>query len=67
MQLHPRTMIVKAAQLELSGFMLDWQQKHDLTFGETFKILAEMMERDAKYMIRQERHPDDPDARGDEA
>ena len=67
MKLHERTMLVQAAEVEFKGLFSDWQQKHDLTFGDTFKILAHLMAQDATYMIRQERHGEDSDKRADEA
>jgi hypothetical protein len=66
MKVHPRYFIVSKAEVELSTFLLDLQQKHDLTYGELFKILAAMMASFAKYLIREERHPDDPEKKGDE-
>lgn len=67
MQIHERTMPVKKAGLELSNFFLEWQQKHGLTFGEVFKLTLEVLQRETVYIIRQERHPNDPDKKGDEA
>lgn len=65
-EIHPRYWIVSKAENELSVFILEWQQKHDLTFGETIKVLCTMIERESKYLIRSERHPEDPDKKGDE-
>lgn len=66
MKLHRRFDIVNDAELELSGFLIGWQKKHDLTYGELFKILSLQIANYAKYAIRGERHPDDPDKKGDE-
>lgn len=41
--------------------------KHGLTYGELFSILGAHIALLAKYLIRVERHPDDPTKRGDEA
>ena len=65
MKLHPRTQIVSKAQSELVHFMLTLEQKHGLTYGELVKILSLRVADLAKYMIRDERHPDS-DKRGDE-
>lgn len=66
MKIHPRYFIVSKAENEISMFLLDLIQKHDLTYGETVKILTHLLQTQAKYMIRDERHPDDDDKRGDE-
>lgn len=66
MKIHPRYWIVSKAENELSTALMDIQQKHELTFAETFKILGLMIERESKYAIREERHPDDLDKKGDE-
>jgi len=60
-------MPVQRAEIEFRELFREWQQKHDLTFGETFRILGNLMARDAIYMIRQERHGEDSDKRADEA
>ena len=62
----PSSPIATAARLEFDKFLLDLEQKHDLTFGELFTILGNATANLAKYQIRAERHPDDPDKRGDE-
>lgn len=43
------------------------QTAHTLTYGEWFSILGGEIANLAKYLIRSERHPEDPDKRGDEA
>lgn len=67
MKLHARTRLVEQARLEFDQFVLDWAQKHDLTYGERSWIFGHAMVNNAKYQIRAERHPDDPDKKGDEA
>jgi hypothetical protein len=68
-KLHPREAIVTKARLELTRAVLDWREAHsDLTVGEVFSIiggvLGDQITSLAKYMIRAERHPDDPDKPG---
>jgi hypothetical protein len=67
MKLHERTTIVEKARHAFAMFLLDLQQKHDLTYGEMFSILGGSIADLAKYQIRHERHPDDPNKKGDEA
>jgi hypothetical protein len=67
MKLHPRSSIVTQARNEFETFLLDLRQKHELTYGELFSLLGGGIANLAKYQIRSERHPDDPDKRGDEA
>lgn len=67
MLLHQRTRQVTQAKIELSEFMRTLEQKFDLTFAEAAHLLAGQIEDTMKYAIRQERHPDDPNKKGDEA
>jgi hypothetical protein len=67
MRLHERTMLVQGARCEFTRMTLDWIEKHGLTYGEVASVLGEEICILAKMMIRHERHPDDPDKRGDEA
>jgi hypothetical protein len=66
MNLHERTMRVSEAELELSQWLSDWSEAHELTFGEWVKILSGQLAGRAKYVIRAERHPDDPERGGDD-
>lgn len=43
------------------------EEKYELTQGESLKILLESASDMVKYVIRHERHPNDPDKKGDEA
>jgi hypothetical protein len=65
-RLHKRTTIVQKARNEFETFLLELEQKHELTYGEVFSLLGNAIANLAKYQIRGERHPNDPDARGDE-
>ena len=69
MRLHPREALVTEARLDLIRRVLDWREQHDdLTFGELLSILGgtlgDQVTSLAKYEIRAERHPDDPDKPG---
>lgn len=66
MKIHARTLVVQKARHEFEAFLLDLEQKHELTFGELFSLLGGSIANLAKYQIRAERHPNDPDKRGDE-
>ncbi len=66
MKLHSRTMVVSQADLEFRTLLRALTEKYDLTFGETIKILSEYLSTEATYMIREERHPEDPGKKGDE-
>ncbi|MFJ1539214.1 hypothetical protein ACIODS_11795 [Micromonospora chalcea] len=43
------------------------QQEHDLTDVEMLRVLFEHQQDITKYMLRRERHPNDPDKKADEA
>jgi hypothetical protein len=64
MRIHERVMIVQAAELRLSEAVCEMVKKHELTYGELTMILAGQLQRWAKYQIRSERHPEDPDKPG---
>lgn len=59
--------IMAEAALEFSKSFTTIVKKYDLTYGEMFGILSDMMSTWSKYMRRGERHPNDPDKGGDEA
>lgn len=67
MKLHPRSNIVQEARLEFDSFVLDLMKRYELTYGELFSMLGAKITDLAKYQVRSERHPDDPDKKGDEA
>ena len=66
MKLHPRTILAEEAKRQFNVFMLEWSMKHDLTYGEIIGIVAEYLTSKAKYLRREERHPDEPGKGGDE-
>lgn len=68
LKLHPRTLIVQRAKVELSTALSDIIEKHDLTFGEVFSVLAQESASWAKVAVREERHPRNKTGKGgDEA
>jgi hypothetical protein len=66
MRLHKRHAIVTTAHLEHSDFMIKLVEKHDLTNTEINEILLGEALSWNKYAKRAERHPNDPDKKGDE-
>jgi len=58
MKLHPRPMMVKRAEVELSQFLLQWAERHGLTGCEMVRALTEQIQMCLKYMLRAERHPE---------
>lgn len=67
MRLHDRLLIVQAAHLEAKTTLNEIIRKYDLTAGEIVALYAAFLAEEAKWMIREERHPDDPSHKGDEA
>jgi hypothetical protein len=59
--------IVNSADLEIRLAVTKAWEKYDLTTAEVTKILANATANMTKYLIRDERHPCDPDKKGDEA
>jgi hypothetical protein len=66
MRTHARTLIFEKARSEFAIFLLKLEEKHELTYGEVFSLLGSAIANLAKYQIRKERHPNDPDKGGDE-
>lgn len=64
MKLHPRVMIVQKASNEISEAILTFVAQYQLTYGEIMMILGGELQSFAKYQIREERRPDDPDMPG---
>lgn len=67
MRIHPRLIVVQRAELALDTFMIGLVNEHDLTPAEQISLLANQIKTVSMYAIRSERHPDDPEKRGDEA
>lgn len=67
MRLHPRTLPVQKAAANIRTELGELQDIHDLTNVEMLGILLEIAGHYTKYVLRAERHPDDPDRKADEA
>lgn len=67
MELHPRTLKVQQARIDMCTAMVTVAAKHDLTFVETVQAIADGMTKISKDALRQERHPNNPDKGADEA
>ena len=63
-KLHERTMIVDKASWEYEGFVIELRKKYKITSSEWVQIIALGLARDAKYMIRAERHGANPEGKG---
>jgi hypothetical protein len=66
MRLHTRTRIVSDAEVELTAFISQLGRKYHLTSIELLQILATRSQNELKYMLRSERHPNDPSKKADE-
>ena len=66
LRLHPRTMPVQSAGADLHGCLLEFQQAHELTDAEMLGLVVEHTGRIARWMLREERHPGEPDHKADE-
>jgi len=64
-KLHPRTMIVQGARNEMHAAMIGIRTKHDISDVEYLHCLSYLAHRMMRRMLREERHPDDPDAAAD--
>lgn len=67
MRIHPRTKTVNKARGELTEFLCDLEQRHELTIGEVLSLLGEEVMHFARFQVRADRHPHDPDKKADEA
>lgn len=69
-QIHPRVDVVKGARRDLESKVQEWSNQYsdELTDAEMLLIVGEVLNREigdiAKYMIRNERHPDNPEMPG---
>jgi len=68
MKIHPREAAVKAAELDITKAITKAIEDHKLTRGEELRVVnsAAMgwIAAIAKYEIREERHPEEPDRPG---
>ncbi|WP_341719844.1 hypothetical protein QQG74_09160 [Micromonospora sp. FIMYZ51] len=66
MRLHARTMPVQRASNAIRAELDRLQDEHDLTDIEMLRVLIEHQQNITKYMLRAERHPNDPERKADE-
>ncbi len=64
--LHPRYQIVRLAASEIGQAASEIAGNYNLTYHELVGVLLDIARSWTKYGIRTERHPDDPDKKGDE-
>ena len=65
MKRHPRAAIVAKAGAAIIFKVSEVTDEYDLTETELAKILNEQMASVIKYMLRAERHPEDPETPAD--
>jgi hypothetical protein len=65
--IHPRYFKVREAKNEIALAVLKVLEKHELTYTEVNGIMLEMAQEWNTQAIRQERHPENPGKKGDEA
>ncbi len=65
MKLHPRFFVVKEAKAKFDDACMNLL--NDLTYVEALQVLNEAQAAMLKYCLRKERHPDEPEKKGDEA
>ena len=66
-KLHERTMHVQGAGVKIKQAILDAASDLDLTAIELARILQQEAMTWMTYALREERHPDDPEKKADEA
>ena len=67
MTLHPRTLKVQRASNEIQLKIIELAEAADLTDIEVLQMLASMQQSILKHMLRDERHPDNPNEPADRA
>lgn len=67
LRIHPRHAITQRASLDVREALLRAVERHDLTYGEVFTILADALAEWAKHARRDERHPTARGKKADEA
>ena len=65
-RLHPRTIPVQMAHVDLDAYVMAWMEKHDLTIVEALDGLHRSAVMLTKFLLRIERHGDDSDKKADE-
>jgi hypothetical protein len=64
MELHPRTQKVDAAQADIKIRINEIWRAEELTTLEVFAAVVEYQQQLLKYLLRTERHGDNPDGKG---
>lgn len=67
MRVHPRVRQVNEAEAVINEALHNAWTGYDLTSIEVLQILTAKQQSILKYMLRTERHPENPDKGGDEA
>jgi hypothetical protein len=65
-RLHERTQAVAVASKQISTKLWELQEEHELTDVEMLQAIASHQQSMLKYMLRAERHPNDPETKADE-
>lgn len=66
MRLHPRYQQVAKAGNEIGAAIIEIVQKYEITEAELVRILLSETLSWHKYILREERHPGDPEKKADE-
>lgn len=66
MKLHSRTQLVNRAGADIRLALINLQDEYGLTDVEMLRELLTACDTRAKWMLRAERHPDDPGKKADE-
>ena len=67
MRLHPRVMLCQKHRADFLGMLLDFLKDRDISYVELLIVINEVTANNVlKYMLREERHPDDPEKRAGE-
>jgi hypothetical protein len=65
-KLHPRTLPVQGASIAIRTELDMLQERHGLTDVEMLRVLIEHQQTLTKYLLREERHPGEPERKADE-
>lgn len=65
-KVHPRLFLVQQARSDLATALIAIEKKHWLTPIEIIRILVEETQHYSLYVLRKERHPEDPNKKADE-
>lgn len=67
MKLHERTMIMQKHSADFNWVMIEFIKDRDISYTELLILLNEYARNSIlKYLLRQERHPDNPNKKADE-